>query len=135
MWYCAQAGLVNELAGNTADAICFVLNTHKGFFEVAHELYLAAGELSDLLTLHSPAAVFHIHVAVLGIFGAGFVFAGNEALEVVKLFAGCVYAAHNDQLEFAQFFITVAELGPLCLYRFIKYGAVSIGLVVRSNTY
>ena len=135
MWHRAQACFVDELTGNAANAVSFVLDTNKGFFEVAHELYLAAGELSELLTLHSPAAVFHIHVAVFGVFGAGFVFAGDEPLQVVELFAGCIYTAHNDRFELAKLFIAVAELWALGLYRLVKYGAVSIGLVVRGNTY
>ena len=49
MRHSAQACFVDELAGNAADAVCFVLDTYEGFFEVAHELYLAAGELCQLL--------------------------------------------------------------------------------------
>ena len=101
MRHSAQACFVDELAGNAADAVCFVLDTYEGFFEVAHELYLAAGELCQLLALHSAAAVFHVHVAVLSIFGTSFVLAGDEALQVIEFLAGCIYAAYNDRFEFA----------------------------------
>lgn len=76
MRHCFQTGFLDELAGFAADAVSFVFDTHERFLEVVDELDLAAGHLVELLTFLGTGAIFHAHVFVFGIIGAGFVFPG-----------------------------------------------------------
>jgi hypothetical protein len=81
--------------------------THHGFFQMVDELYLAAGQLCQLFPLHCPAAVFHIHEAVFGIFCAGFVFAGYQPLQVVQFLACRLQSVGNQFAELHQLLIAI----------------------------
>jgi hypothetical protein len=63
MRYCTQAGFVNELARDPADAVSFILNAHHRFFQVVNELDLAARHLTQLFSFHAHASILHGHVA------------------------------------------------------------------------
>jgi hypothetical protein len=104
----AQALLVDELAGYAADTISLVLDADERLLEVIDELDLAAGELGELFTLHRAAAVFHVHITILGVFGTGFVLAGDETLEIAEFLTGRRKAPLNKFAELRQLFVAIA---------------------------
>ena len=47
MRYRAQPGFIDQLAGNTANAIGFIFDAHQRFLEVIDVIDLAAGHLAN----------------------------------------------------------------------------------------
>lgn len=91
----AEAGLIDQFTSNAAYPIGFILDAHQGLFEVIDKGDLAAGHLSQLLTLHAHASVFHGHVtSILKI--AAFVLSGDQTLQISQLFFGSIQLAGDD---------------------------------------
>ncbi|GAC1443952.1 MAG: hypothetical protein NVSMB63_13060 [Sediminibacterium sp.] len=75
-----QTCFIDQAAGDAADAIGFVFDTHQGFFQVIDVCDLATGHLAELLPFHAHAAVFHGHVAGIVVIATHFILAGDQSL-------------------------------------------------------
>ena len=106
----AEAGFIDELTGDAANTIGLVLNAHQCLLEVVDEGDLTAGHLTQLFTLHAYATIFHGHVAcILEI--TTFILAGDETLQVRKLFFRRIQFPTDDLAEFSQIRIGITHGG------------------------